>query len=103
MTLSLLTEHHLEWLSLKEAVLARLSLHLSKCHIVGNHMSRLKSFRHAKLQRLARIFHFTYNKAFILSKNRITKALLLLRGCTGWNASLLSTSFSPHNYAMNLI
>ena len=26
----------------KEAAQARLSLHLSKCHIIGNHMSRLK-------------------------------------------------------------
>ena len=42
MGVKLLTEHNLEFLSLKEAVQARLSLHLSKCHIVGNHMSRLK-------------------------------------------------------------
>ena len=41
MSVKLLTEHHLECLRLKEAVQARLSLHLSKCHIVGNHMSRL--------------------------------------------------------------
>ena len=34
MTVKLLTEHHM-------AVQAHLSLHLSKCHIVGNHMSRL--------------------------------------------------------------
>ena len=27
----------------REAAHARLSVHLSKCHIVGNHMSRLKS------------------------------------------------------------
>ena len=37
MSVKQLTEHHLEVLRLK----ARLSLHLSKCHIVGNHMSRL--------------------------------------------------------------
>ena len=36
-TVKLLTEHHLE------AAQARLSQHLSKCHIVGNHMSRLIS------------------------------------------------------------
>ena len=42
MTVKLLTEHHLEFLSLKEAIQAHLSLHLSKGHIVGNHMSRLK-------------------------------------------------------------
>ena len=41
MTLRLLSEHHLELLSLTEAAQAHLSLHLSKCHIVGNHMSRL--------------------------------------------------------------
>ena len=41
MSVKLLTEHHLEFLAKKEAVQARLSLHLSKCHIVGNHMSRL--------------------------------------------------------------
>ena len=42
MIVELLTHHHLEFLSLKEAAEARVSLHLSKCHIVGNHMSRLK-------------------------------------------------------------
>ena len=42
MTVKLLTEHHLEFLSLKETVKARLSLHMSKCHIVGNLMQRLK-------------------------------------------------------------
>ena len=41
LSVKLLTEHHLEFLSLKEAAQACLSLHLSKCHIVGNHMSRL--------------------------------------------------------------
>ena len=37
----LLTEHHWEFLRLKEAAQVRLSVHLSKWHIVGNHMSRL--------------------------------------------------------------
>ena len=48
MRVMLLTEHHLEFLSLKEAAQARLSLHLSKLHIVGNHMSllKLKSLRY---------------------------------------------------------
>ena len=44
MTVKLLTENSLEFLSLKEAAQARLSLHLSKCHIVGNHMSRLSLY-----------------------------------------------------------
>ena len=39
----LLTERHLEFLSIKEAAQARLSVHLSKYHIVGNHMLRLIS------------------------------------------------------------
>ena len=41
MTVKLLTELHLESLSLKEAAQARLSLHLPKRHFVRNHMSRL--------------------------------------------------------------
>ena len=40
----LLTEHHLEFLSLKEAAEARLSLHLLKCQIVGNLMPWLISY-----------------------------------------------------------
>ena len=41
MSVKLLTEHHLEFLSLKEDAQARLNLHLSKCYIIGNHMSQL--------------------------------------------------------------
>ena len=37
----LLIEHRLEFLSLKGVAQIHMSLHLSKCHIVGNHMSRL--------------------------------------------------------------
>ena len=44
MTAKLLTEHNLEFLSLKEAAQARLSLHLSKYHIVGNRVSWLFCF-----------------------------------------------------------
>ena len=39
MTVKLLTEHHLEFLSLKGSAKAFLSLHLSKYHIVDIHMS----------------------------------------------------------------
>ena len=43
MIVKLLTEHHLGFLSLKREVAQdRMRLNLSKCHIVGNHMSRLK-------------------------------------------------------------
>ena len=52
MSVKLLTKHLLEVLSLNvyanEAAEARLSLHLSKCNIVGNHMSWLKSFSHSR-------------------------------------------------------
>ena len=41
MTVKLLTEHHLKFLSLKGGCM---SLHLSKCQIVGNHMSRLNTW-----------------------------------------------------------
>ena len=41
MIVKVLTEHHLEFLSLKEEAQTRLSLHLSKCQIVGNLMPRL--------------------------------------------------------------
>ena len=36
MIVKLLTEHHLEFLGVKKAAEARWSLHMSKCHIVGN-------------------------------------------------------------------
>ena len=41
MTLKLLNVHDLEFLHLTGATQAHLRLHLSKCHIVGNHMSWL--------------------------------------------------------------
>ena len=41
MIVKLLTEHHLEFLSLKKAAEARPSLRLSKCQIVGNLMPGL--------------------------------------------------------------
>ena len=40
----LLTEHNLELLCLKGVAQDRPSLHMSKCDIVGNHMSQLKCF-----------------------------------------------------------
>ena len=41
MSVKLLIEHHSELLALKEAAQTHVSLHLSKCHIVGNHMSHV--------------------------------------------------------------
>ena len=49
MSVKLLTEHHLEFLSLKKAAETRPSLHMSKYHIVGNHMSRLININVIKL------------------------------------------------------
>ena len=54
MSVKLLTEHHLEFLSLTEAAQARLSLHLSKCNIVGNHRSRLINCSHVDLVLIAK-------------------------------------------------
>ena len=45
MSVKLLTEHHLGFLSYKEAAEARPSLHMSKCHIVGNLMNWLILYR----------------------------------------------------------
>ena len=42
MIVKLLTEHHLEFLSLNETAETRPNLHLSKCQIVGNLMHWLK-------------------------------------------------------------
>ena len=44
MSVKLLNKHNFGFLSLKKAAQARLSLHLSKCHIVGNHMSQLNYY-----------------------------------------------------------
>ena len=41
MNTKLLTEHNLEFLSLTDGCMTHVSLHLSKCHTVGNLMSRL--------------------------------------------------------------
>ena len=41
MIVRLLTEHHLDFLSLKEVAQDCLSLQLAKSHFVGNHMPRL--------------------------------------------------------------
>ena len=67
MTVKLLTEPYLRFLSLKEAAQAHQNLHLSKYHIVGNHMGlvatksvvgvsvKRDSNQSRQLQRIARI------------------------------------------------
>ena len=62
MIIKLLTEHHFEFLPLKGTAQARLSLHLSKCHIVGNHMSRLIKSQFRRLLYLSS--HFKYSVRF---------------------------------------
>ena len=59
MIIRLLTEHHLESLSLKKATQAHLSLHLSKCYIVGNHMSRLKCYFTILVMSLSHVYIFS--------------------------------------------
>ena len=49
MIVKLLTEHNLEFLSLKKAAEACLSLHMSKWHIVGNLMHWLKCYCQKRL------------------------------------------------------
>ena len=66
MIIKLLTEHHLEFLRRKkEAAEARPSLHLSKCQIVGNIMSRLifLSFLKARVK-----YQHSQNKVSIIRK-----------------------------------
>ena len=46
MSVKLLTEHHWEFLSIKEGAQACLSPHLSKCHIVGSNVPWLKIHAH---------------------------------------------------------
>ena len=64
MSVKLLTEHYLEFLSLKEAAQARLILHLSKYHIIGNHIfiihsvSERKALRYLMILRVVLPFHY---------------------------------------------
>ena len=64
MTVKLLTDQLLEFLASKEAAQARLSLHLFKCNIVGNLMSRLTLYTLTHISRLFIIekTHVSYYK-----------------------------------------
>ena len=63
MFVKLLTERHFDFLSLK-GVQARPSLHLSKYHIVGNHMSRL-------ICHMRTLSHTNYLQQMLTLKNTI--------------------------------
>ena len=56
MIVKLLTDHNLESLSLKKVAQAHLSLFMSKCHIVGNHMWQLNSVQNGILNLNPQIF-----------------------------------------------
>ena len=71
MIVKLLTEHHLEFLSLKEEAQTRLSLHLSKCQIVGNLMPRLKILRAispVSIRCRKTVHHFSYIIHVVINK-----------------------------------
>ena len=85
MIVKLLVEHHLEFLSLKEAAEARPSLHLSKCQIVGNLMHWL-------------IFKFADKGNQDNQLQNWTRLDNLLLGC-----SLLSEEKFPHKLIIRKI
>ena len=63
MTLRQLTERHLKFLSLLGATHARLSLNLSKCHIVGNYNVVAEIYLHCRVEISAKegyIRHFRH-------------------------------------------
>ena len=92
MTVKLLTEHHLEILTLKEAAQTCLNLHLSKCHIVGNHMSRPKCM-------LSK-----YNNSCIttvmLTKSRVTHNIVMH---IDHNSTQFASSFIKHYFISRLL
>ena len=65
MTVKLLTKHHLEFISLNEAAQAHMSLHMSKCHIVGNHMLWFNSFLLNKIYAVDTSVSVTVSKAVL--------------------------------------
>ena len=79
MTVKLLIEQHLVFLSLKEDAQARLSLHMSKCHIVGNHMSRLNYINPSLAEPNYRQAHVI---SVLISHRRAAKVQASMRNCT---------------------
>ena len=75
MNVQLLTKQHLEFLSLKEAVQACLSRHLSKCHIVGNHMLCRPSYAFAQSDKC--ILLFALWKVLVQQLNTLTSKFLI--------------------------
>ena len=60
MTVELLTEHHLEFLSLKGGCTGSSEPTLVKCHIVGNHMSQLLYSYHISFQSVFNGMHVIF-------------------------------------------
>ena len=70
MSVMLLTEHHLEFLSLKGGCAGSSESTLVKCHIVGNHMSRLICMSESFVSHLTVLgelsLHFSSNNGDLL-------------------------------------
>ena len=123
MNIKLLTEHHLEFLSLhfvNEAAHAGMSLHFSKYHSVRNHMSRLKwpmtwdlqhcgmcdqlSLRYACAyaqsdQSLCQSLEYSMNIKLLTEHHLEFLSLHLVKGgCTCWYESTLSKYHIVRNY-----
>ena len=75
LTVKLLTEHHLEFISLKGGCTGSLSLHLSKYHIVGSHVLEITchgSFVHEGLKMMT---DGSYVSLYVIVFSREIKAL----------------------------
>ena len=102
LTFKLLTEHHLEFLSLKGAVQARLSLWMSKCHIVGNLTSWLiymgvkknrliENPQHMIWLRMSKLI-FIYT---LLSRGLRQGKGITINCCKKWVSETTNTYFGP--------
>ena len=80
MTAKLLTEEHFEFLSFEEAAQAHLSLFMSKCHFVGNHMSRLNIMKTILLKISTIFIAGCYTSIGTASANSVESDL----GCKTW-------------------
>ena len=67
MRVKLLTEHHLVFLSLTRGCKGSSELRLSKCHIVGNHMLRLKLRCTPCMDQLMRNVTFNIHISFVVA------------------------------------
>ena len=83
MNVRVLTEHHYEFLSLKGGIQARLSLHMSKCHIVANLMPRPKLWKVTLLESIPPA-HPSVGKECNPCDSQIRTMTYILLGLGGW-------------------